>query len=206
VKEIQMLYPQIYRFSTLSPIPGFNSWLKTQIQYQQSLNSKSSSGLLLDEEERRLLSITKSSSGSSALEILSNILKENSWIEDKETRDVLEPILIRLCSRYILLERKRNYAFDPVTNFHIRNGACVYQLNWMSDMSAKGLERSFGIMVNYVYALDLIESNNQKYLLDGSVPVLYPVSESLSWAVNQGSINTRVRIERENASRNFNKL
>jgi hypothetical protein len=36
----------------------------------------------------------------------------------------LKPILLRLCARYVLQERRRGLALDPVANFHLRNGGC----------------------------------------------------------------------------------
>jgi malonyl-CoA decarboxylase len=33
------------------------------------------------------------------------------------------------------------------------------------------LEESFGIMANYNYILDYIESNNKKYLCDGTIAI-----------------------------------
>lgn len=54
-------------------------------------------------------------------------------------------------------------------NFHIRNGACMWRLNWLADLSARGLENSFGLMVNYRYVLEDVDKNNQQYLLNGTV-------------------------------------
>ena len=62
-------------------------------------------------------------------------------------------------------------ALDPVANFHLRNGACAHRLNWLGDTSAKGMEESFGLMINYLYSLDHIEMNNQQYLRDGTISV-----------------------------------
>ena len=40
-------------------------------------------------------------------------------------------------------------------------------------------------MVNYVYVLPVVETNNQSYLLDGTLSILRPVSSTLLWASNQ---------------------
>lgn len=74
-------------------------------------------------------------------------------------------------NRYILLEKRRHLALDPVANFHLRNGACAHRLNWLGDTSTKGMEESFGLMINYLYSLDHIEMNNQQYLQDGTISV-----------------------------------
>ncbi|MCP9263420.1 Malonyl-CoA decarboxylase, mitochondrial [Dirofilaria immitis] len=44
--------------------------------------------------------------------------------------------------------------FDPVENFHLRNGAEIYAINWKADTTTKGMESSYGMMVNYLYRLD----------------------------------------------------
>ena len=79
-------------------------------------------------------------------------------------------MLMRLCAGYLLHVRRRRLAFDPVANFHLRNGASVWRLNWAADLSCNGLTASFGIMVNYQYVLEDVHTNNQMYLMDGSVP------------------------------------
>ena len=37
------------------------------------------------------------------------------------------------------------------------------RLNWLADVSARGLEQSAGMMINYVYRLTEIESNHEAY-------------------------------------------
>ena len=54
-------------------------------------------------------------------------------------------------------------------NFHIRNGACMWRLNWLADLSPRGMDNSYGIMVNYKYVLEDVDKNNQQYLLNGTV-------------------------------------
>jgi malonyl-CoA decarboxylase len=79
-------------------------------------------------------------------------------------------VLMRLCAHYLLHVRRRRLAFDPVANFHLQNGASVWRLNWGADLSHNGLSSSFGMMVNYRYVLEDVHSNNQMYLMDGTVP------------------------------------
>ena len=54
-------------------------------------------------------------------------------------------------------------------HFHLSNGARVEQLNWLGDVSPKGLEQSAGIMVNYLYRLADIEANHEAYRGEGRV-------------------------------------
>nr|KAJ3420334.1 hypothetical protein HK105_005799 [Polyrhizophydium stewartii] len=170
VKEVQLNYPSITTFSTLSPIPGFRGWLRAAISIEAANPGKCAADPLLLPEEARALETLKPSAAS-ALAALHDLAANTAWLESQDTVSVVRPILMRLCSRYLIHERKRMFALDPVANFHIRNGAAVYQLNWAGDTSPKGADQSFGIMVNYIYVLPEVESNNQKYLLDGRIAV-----------------------------------
>lgn len=44
------------------------------------------------------------------------------------------------------------FCVDDVANFHLRNGASCYRLNWAGDGSSAGRARAAGLMVNYLYA------------------------------------------------------
>ncbi|KAG0021966.1 hypothetical protein BGZ82_011140 [Podila clonocystis] len=165
VRSLKVEFPQIETFSTLSPIPGFRRW----IAQCQGLGQK----LLLPEEESTISQLSRES-GSDVEEQFGALLKQTSAFSDKDKAAKLRPILTRLCARYILLEKRRHLALDPVANFHLRNGACAHRLNWMGDASSKGMEESFGLMINYLYSLDHIEMNNQQYLQDGTISVSLP--------------------------------
>ena len=43
------------------------------------------------------------------------------------------------------------------------------RLNWLGDVSPKGLQQSAGIMVNYLYRLSDIEANHEAYRGEGRV-------------------------------------
>jgi malonyl-CoA decarboxylase len=65
---------------------------------------------------------------------------------------------------YFLRARGRNgVPLDAVARFHLGNGARLERLNWLADVSDKGLEQSHGLMVNYLYELDDIEKNHEAY-------------------------------------------
>ncbi|CAG8540852.1 11427_t:CDS:10 [Ambispora gerdemannii] len=163
--ELQKEFPSIHTFSTLSPIPGFRHWLETTLELEGT-------NIFLSGEEDRIKTLASHVSSDSAIDdvkILKDILRLNEWAHNETISEILKPILLRLCTRYILTEKRQNLARDPVANFHIRNGACVHRTNWLSDTSDKGFEQSFGIMINYNYVTSRIEGNNQKYLRDGTI-------------------------------------
>lgn len=79
---------------------------------------------------------------------------------------------MRLCARYLLLEKRRGFALDPVANFHLRNGAKALRLNWAADTSGKGMKQSFGMMVNYEYVLEEVEKCNAAYIQVGNISIV----------------------------------
>ena len=58
---------------------------------------------------------------------------------------------------------------DPVARFHLGNGARLERINWMADISPKGLREAYGLMVNYRYDLKEIERNHEAYVNEGTV-------------------------------------
>lgn len=188
IELVKREMPQICTFATLSPIPGFMRWLLSKLAYQsklaeaESLDMSSSykesadsafrENLLTAEEERAILdAVGESTPGKNGMEVLLNLLKSpnHDWTKSDRVLPALKPIMMRLCARYLLQEKKRGKALDPVANFHLQNGAVVERLNWMADRSEKGLSQSGGIMVNYVYKLDSIEQNVQSYFSTGHI-------------------------------------
>ena len=147
-------FPQMSTFSTLSAIPGFRSWLIMELT-----NSESP----LTETEMSLLK-SHLGEGEALVENFVTALKTNSWTGNTELASVLKPILMRLCARYLYQEKRRNFALNSVANFHLRNGSCLWRINWMADSSRRGMMNSCGMMVNYRYFLDRLETNSNQYL------------------------------------------
>jgi malonyl-CoA decarboxylase len=50
-----------------------------------------------------------------------------------------------------------------VARFHLGNGAGLERINWLGDISEKGLAESAGLMVNYLYDLSRIEENHEAF-------------------------------------------
>eukprot|EP01023_Acetabularia_acetabulum_P066560 TRINITY_DN9004_c0_g1_i3.p3 TRINITY_DN9004_c0_g1~~TRINITY_DN9004_c0_g1_i3.p3 ORF type:complete len:176 (-),score=27.70 TRINITY_DN9004_c0_g1_i3:292-819(-) len=104
-----------------------------------------------------------------ALQFLYKTLQSNDWIHQPKLNECIRPILMRLCAHYLLREKRRGLALDPVANFHLRNGAWMHKLNWMADLKQERLEQSWGIMVNYKYTVADVHTNNRAYLVDNVV-------------------------------------
>ena len=79
---------------------------------------------------------------------------------------MLEP----LAAHYFLKARTpKGRLIDSVARFHLGNGARLERINWLGDLSPKGVRESAGIMVNYLYRLDDIEKNHEAYANEGEV-------------------------------------
>jgi malonyl-CoA decarboxylase len=148
--------PRLKVFATLSPVPGFRTWLER--------HSRPASGDLLLPAER---SAIEALGGEAPERDLAALLDHYA---DPRIAAALRDPLIRLCARYLLHERSPSgRALDPVAHFHLSNGARVERLNWLGDTSPKGLQQSAGIMVNYLYRLSEIEANHEAYRGEGRV-------------------------------------
>jgi malonyl-CoA decarboxylase len=159
VDALAIELPRIKTFATLSPVSGFRMWLEREAHAKPG-------GLLLPAERAAMESL-----GEEAPEgDLMALLDQEDWYNDQRIAQVLREPLIRLCARYLIRERAPSgRALDPVAHFHLSNGARVERVNWLGDISPKGLQQSAGIMVNYLYRLGEIEVNHEAYRGEGRV-------------------------------------
>jgi malonyl-CoA decarboxylase len=142
VEELRRELPRLDTFVTLSPVPSFMSWLKE------------AKDLPLSDEERALL----------------KYLDEPNWFENTVTASELRALLEPLAAYYFLKARtSKGRVIDSVARFHLGNGARLERINWLGDLSPKGMRESAGIMVNYLYRLDDIEKNHEAFANDGEV-------------------------------------
>ena len=68
-------------------------------------------------------------------------------------------------------ERDDGMPNDPVSRFHIGNGASLERINLNADTSKKGMTQSYGVMANYLYDLDVVEENHEIFFKNKVVPV-----------------------------------
>jgi malonyl-CoA decarboxylase len=72
--------------------------------------------------------------------------------------------LREMAADYFINEKRPDgQPIDPVARFHLGNGARLERINVDGDLSANGIEHSYGLMVNYVYDLAQIEANHEAY-------------------------------------------
>ena len=153
--------PKLKLFATLSPVPEFRRWLDEQLK-------TTGSALFAAPERSRL---REASGVDEPAEALKSLLAAPEWPEHPKLRDALAPILTRLVAFYLAEAKENGRPVDSVARFHLGNGARLERINWLADTSPRGLRQSAGVMVNYHYKLDEIESNHEAFARHGKVPV-----------------------------------
>ncbi len=158
VQKLSSRFDNLKHFATLSPVPGFQGWLGPRLARGDEE--------ILAPKERAVLHERFACDNAAAH--LSKVLT-GEWYKNIETAETVRPVLLRLCARYLLEEKRGERALDPVANFHLTNGARLERINWLADLSEAGMERSYGIMVNYYYELGAIEKNHEEYVSNGRI-------------------------------------
>ncbi|CAN9498713.1 unnamed protein product [Ophioblennius macclurei] len=186
VRELQSEFPHMAQFSSLSPIPGFATWLQGLLgQYRKEGRG---SDLLSEQEWKEVELATDSAPGADAHDALRKLIATGEWTRSERLCAILEPVLMRLCAWYLYGEKRRGYALNPVANFHLQNGATMWRLNWHADTSPRGVSNSCGIMVNYRYFLSETSKNGALYLQNKVVAA----SEQLIGLVSQFQKNSKL--------------
>ena len=99
----------------------------------------------------------------------------------------------QLCAHYLLRAKRGNHPLDPVARFHLRNGARLERVNWVSDPSPTGLVQSAGVMVNYVYDEPDLVANHEAFVNEGRVAHSRAVASLVSSAREGGRGTGRAR-------------
>lgn len=156
VEELKRELPNLETFVTLSPAPDFARWLNAE--------RASETSQVLTPAMRDTLAA----------------LDRPGWYDDEETAESVRAVLIPLAAHYFLKARDaRGRLLDSVARFHLGNGARLEQLNFLGDISEKGLQQAFGLMVNYLYDLDEIEQNHEAFVEKGTVAAAPAVKKLL---------------------------
>ncbi|MFZ1813289.1 MAG: malonyl-CoA decarboxylase family protein [Rhizobiaceae bacterium] len=139
--QLQLEFPRLKDFVTLSPVPGFSRWLASAEPSALAEFKKIAEAGLLDaaaplEEEIRAQA----------------------------------PAIRALAATYLLLaKRADSRPFDPVARFHLANGAELARINTEANLTARGISESLGVMVNYRYELARADANHEQYFATGSI-------------------------------------
>jgi malonyl-CoA decarboxylase len=138
VEEISREFSRLSTFVTLSPVPGFAKWLARE---------RASENPILTREDLAPLAE----------------LDQPGWWQDGAAERLEEPLLRAAATYFLSAKGRGGLPLDPVARFHLGNGARLEQLDFLADLSEKGLAQSHGLMVNYQYDLDDIEKNHEAF-------------------------------------------
>ncbi|MFH6782110.1 MULTISPECIES: malonyl-CoA decarboxylase [Methylobacterium] len=156
VEDLCREMPGLKTFVTLSPVPTFRTWL------DRERRSDAPQGLTREDVETLRL------------------LDQPDWHADKAKADAVKKALLPAAAYYFLRAKTpRGKPVDPVARFHLGNGARLERLNFLGDVSPKGLSQGYGLMVNYLYDLAAIEKNHETYANLGTVSASLTVNREL---------------------------
>jgi malonyl-CoA decarboxylase len=141
VEELKQELPRIAQFATLSPVPGFRRWLDRHADDPDPPLDAASLAVLADPA---------------------------TWETEAASAAFAAP-LTRVCARYLTETEPGRGPNDPVARFHLGNGARLERINWRGNVAARGLQESYGVMVNYLYDPDTIEANHEAFATAGVV-------------------------------------
>ena len=133
----------------MSPIPGFARWLQAGAQCEGLPRARAER---LAQSRETLLTHCGGDLGTLATANALRALNTDA-----------SQALQRLCAYYLGFH-STSQGGDPVARFHLDNGARLERLNALGDLSAKGSKQSFGLMVNYLYDLDKVETHHEKFI------------------------------------------
>ena len=140
VEEICREMPKLSTFVTLSPVTNFAAWLARERSHENSA--------ALSEADKALFAA----------------LDDPNWWRHADAAAQLQDPLMRAAAWYFLRARtERGLPVDAVARFHLGNGARLERINWLADTSDKAIAQAHGLMVNYQYDLDDIETNHEAY-------------------------------------------
>ena len=140
VEELQGEFKALKNFVTLSPVLGLRRWASEECERGEAS--------VLNEAQRASLAAMDSAAADST-----------------HAADVL----LEVTARYLCEAKSTRGPYDPVARFHLGNGAQLEWINVDADRSVRGMENSWGVMVNYLYDLGAIERNHEAFANHGKI-------------------------------------
>ena len=152
VEELKAELPQLKHFATLSPVPGFAAWLSAQLQTEHPPFAAEDIG---------------GAPGTPLPDAFAQA-SEGAWWDDAARAKAIRAAMLRAAAAY-LTRNAQATRIDPVARFHLGNGARLERIDWLANVSPRGLRESYGIMVNYLYDPGSIEANHEAFVNTGHV-------------------------------------
>lgn len=150
VETLKQEFAQLKVFATLSPAPGFRHWLD---QHATRMFDR------LDAKARATLAAELAKPDPTQADLLAAAERAASLDE----KSALRHWLLKCAAHYLGHELRHGRPVDPVARFHLGNGARIERINWGGDWSDKGLQQSYGMMVNYLYDPKLLDRHRSQF-------------------------------------------
>jgi len=146
VEELRREIETLRTFVTLSPIPGLRRWAEKECtRGDASILTDGQCGAIRD------LNLVDGS-----IDVLRSVQAHDA--------------LAQIAARYLVTAKSAHGGpVDPVARFHLGNGARLERIHVGADYSTRGLNNSWGVMVNYLYDLGSIERNHEAFVNNGEV-------------------------------------
>lgn len=176
VEDLRRELPKLDTFVTLSPAPGFGEWIARE-------RCAEVSGALSAEDRNRLA-----------------VLDDPGWSDKEDVIAAVKPIVIAAAAWYFLTARNSDgKVIDPVARFHLGNGARLERINFLADRSPRAMRQACGLMVNYLYKLDEIETNHEAFAGCGEVIAAQEIHRLVKTGRRQRSLGLRARVNSSDA-------
>ena len=166
VEVLSREFPRLKLFCTLSPLPGFSAWLNRQLKRGEA-----------DPPAPALARALKAVATGLGPDV-TRIAGDPADAVERLAR--LKEPLTGLCATYLLHGGAQAGATraakptgatgaaepveDPVARFHLHNGARLERINWLANVSRRGVRESLGLMVNFLYEPRAIEANHDRFV------------------------------------------
>ena len=158
VSELSADVPWLKSFATLSPVPG----LRRALEHTNTPDGFSEERLraLIGERSDDLRRLAGTGDPLASLRQLLSAAPPRPA--------PVHTVLRRLVLDYLLNVRRGRRVSDPVSHFHLSNGARLERIDLDADLSEGG-RASYGVMVNYLYEPQSVELNHERYVEGGEV-------------------------------------
>ncbi len=188
VEDLRQELRGLRTFVTLSPVPGLRRWAVQQLEQKNKPKPTETLALPAPIASISVAQMTVTAPRSKAAPSSTDAPSRDTagvksgpltseqlaLVESLEAgMELTDPkqraVLTQIAARYLTQPSPRGGALDPVARFHLGNGARLERIHAAADSSVRGLKNSWGVMVNYLYALDDIERNHEAYASTGEV-------------------------------------
>ncbi|MBP8215861.1 MAG: malonyl-CoA decarboxylase, partial [Propionivibrio sp.] len=123
VEDLKRDFPRLTNFATLSPIPTLRRW----VDKNPDIWAQAFGGDMVERVARQ-----GGSKGPvvQSIDDIRKLLADDAWVGNARLARALQPGLTRLAARYFLNAKSGDRPYDPVSRFHLGNGARIERINY----------------------------------------------------------------------------